>query len=306
MNTSLRQLFRKACSLFLCVVMILPLISTTNARAEEPDETGAALVLYVSAEGNDQTGDGTPEAPYASLGKTAQVANAAEEKTIDIRILSDLTSTACARFYNKDVSMTSEGGTFTVTRGVGFDTISDNARSWYNPAMIEIQTTTEGASLFVTNLVLDDAGIKAASSLTAQTDNGSGGNDTKAQSAIIESNAIYPTVITLGEGAVLKNFGGMSAVRVTAEASLVMQAGSLICDDDNHGEGGFGAVWAQSADVTMLPGSCICGICRSNGAISLDGTSNAWIDGEICHLNGKVQNAVRTSGVLWVQPRISV
>ena len=51
------------------------------------------------------------------------------------------------------------------------------------------------------------------------------------QDAIIASNATVPSTITLGEGAVLRNFGGMSAVRVTDQAKLVMEPGSVIEDD---------------------------------------------------------------------------
>ena len=56
------------------------------------------------------------------------------------------------------------------------------------------------------------------------------GNTKYAQDAIVSSNATIPCTITLGEGAVLQNFGGMSAVRVTDSAKLVMLSGSVIED----------------------------------------------------------------------------
>mgnify|MGYP006873670995 CR=1 FL=1 len=55
-------------------------------------------------------------------------------------------------------------------------------------------------------------------------------NTVYVQDAIIASNATQACTITLGEGAILRNFGGMSAVRVTNQAQLVMKNGSIIED----------------------------------------------------------------------------
>ena len=37
-----------------------------------------------------------------------------------VRVMSDLVSEKCARFYDKNVTITSDGGAFTVTRGENF------------------------------------------------------------------------------------------------------------------------------------------------------------------------------------------
>ena len=74
--------------------------------------------------------------------------------------MSNLTMTECARIYSKSLTITSnEGGHYTVTRGSSFQTQPDDARSWYNPAMIEVQTRDDKpAGLTLTNIILDDAG----------------------------------------------------------------------------------------------------------------------------------------------------
>ena len=124
--------------------------------------------------------------------------------------------------------------------------------------MIEVQTHTggEGAGLTLTNIIFDDA-RKHEGTVFAQASSGKSEGDESSkiyvQDAIIASNATVTTTITLGEGAVLQNFGGMSAVRVTDQAKLVMKSGSVIKDassitrskGDAGSVGPAGAVWLQ-------------------------------------------------------------
>ena len=74
------------------------------------------------------------------------VNEAAGGETFTVRVMSDLVSEKCARFYDKNVTITSDGGAFTVTRGENFETQQDVARGTYNPAMIEIQSGGENAA----------------------------------------------------------------------------------------------------------------------------------------------------------------
>ena len=211
--------------------------------------------VYVSSSGNDGTGDGSADKPFATLAKAVDAA----DDGATVYVMSDLTMTDCARFYSKSLTITSgEGGPYTVTRDNSFTTQSDHARSWYNPAMIEVQTHTggEGAGLTLTNIIFDDA-RKHEGTVFAQASSGKSEGDESnkiyVQDAIIASNATVPSTITLGEGAVLQNFGGMSAVRVTDQAKLVMKSGSVIKDassitrskGDAGSVGPAGAVWLQ-------------------------------------------------------------
>ena len=212
--------------------------------------------------------------------------------------MSDLTMIECARFYNKNLTITSYGDTRTVTRGDGFRTLSDTARSWYNPAMIEVQGNQEGAEcgLTLTNIILDDDG-KHEGTVFAQAISGKSEEDKDnlvyVQDAMIASNATVPCTITLGEGAILRNFGGMSAVRVTASAELVMESGSVIEDTKENFKrtkgketdevGPAGAVWLQGAIFEMEDGAVIRNI---NGrAVYVDG-GEATIGGTISNITG--------------------
>lgn len=137
--------------------------------------------VYVSSSGNDGTGDGSADKPFATLAKAVDAA----DDGATVYVMSDLTMTDCARFYSKSLTITSgEGGPYTVTRDNSFTTQSDHARSWYNPAMIEVQTHTggEGAGLTLTNIIFDDA-RKHEGTVFAQASSGKSEGD--------ESNKIY-------------------------------------------------------------------------------------------------------------------
>lgn len=147
---------------------------------------------------------------------------------------------------------------------------------------------------------------------------------------MIASNATVPCTITLGEGAVLRNFGGMSAVRATGAAKLVMESGSVIEDttfsdratakpNTKNGEvGPAGAVWLQGGSLEMENGAKIRNIngravYADGGEVTVGGTisnitgnANMWQgeDGTAIHLrgsakatlNGKISDC--TGGVL--------
>lgn len=196
--------------------------------------------------------------------------------------------------------------------------------------MVEVQTTGGvGAGLTLTNIIFDDAGKKEGTVFAqAVSDDGTGtvDNTEHVQDAIIASNATVTTTITLGDGAVLRNFGGMSAVRATGEAKLVMEPGSVIEDassitrskGDAGSVGPAGAVWLQGSDFEMENGAEIKNVngravYADGGSVSVGGTISGIIgnpamwqgkDGTAIHLrgsakatlNGKISDC--TEGVL--------
>ena len=219
--------------------------------------------------------------------------------------MTNLSMTQCARFYDKHLTITSSGEyAVTITRGDSFETQSDDARSWYNPAMIEVQTTSSSAGLTLTNIILDDGGKHMGTVFAQASSEEDGGDNTVyVQDAIIASNATVTSTITLGAGAVLRNFGGMSAVRVTNKARLVMASGSVIEDtieDFNRTKGTAtdevgpaGAVWLQGAIFEMEDGAVISNI---NGrAVYVDG-GEAAIGGKISNITGNNKMWQGTSG----------
>ena len=263
----------------------------------------------------------TQDTAVATLAKAVEIA----PDGATIYVMSNLTMTKCARFYSKSLTITSLGdATYTITRGDNFAQQQDNARSTYNPAMIEVQTNGDKpAGLTLTNIILDDAG-KHEGTVFAQavSDDGTGTSDTSqnavyVQDAIIASNATVPSTITLGDGAVLCNFGGMSAVRVTNRAQLVMKSGSVIEDassitrskGDAGSVGPAGAVWLQGGSLEMENGAKIRNIngravYADGGSVSVGGTISGitgnpamWQgkEGTAIHLRGENASAVLTS-----------
>ena len=121
----------------LSLVLVFSLLPMSALAAEEPQGAESSAVtevpveenaVYVSTNGSDKKdqGDGTQTKPYATLAKAVEQA----EDGATIYVMSDLTLTTCARFYNKSLTITSgEGGPYTVTRGGSFETIQDDARS---------------------------------------------------------------------------------------------------------------------------------------------------------------------------------
>ena len=313
---------RRILSTLMALVLVFGLLPGTALAAGD--------AVYVRSDGNDRTGDGSQSAPYATLAKAVDVA----KDGATIYVMSDLPMTKCARYYDKDLTITSldPNNPVTISRGTEFDPLSDPARSQYNPAMIEVQTHTggEGAGLTLTNIIFDDAGKKEGAVFAqAVSDDGTGTvhNTDYVQDAIIASNATVPSTITLGEGAVLRNFGGMSAVRVTDQAKLVMKSGSVIedepavittrgsdADKEDAAKGPAGAVWLQGGSFTMEAGTKIQNVngravYADGGEVTIGGTisgitgnANMWqatkkdgTSGTAIHLRGENASAVLTS-----------
>ena len=313
---------RRVIASLLTLVLCLTLLPAPAFAADIGEDTPepAATDIYVSSTGDDVNGDGSEAKPYATLAKAVDFAG----NGATIYVMSNLTMMECARYDNKNLTITSYGETRTVTRGDKFKTQNDTARSWYNPAMIEVQGNQEDAAcgLTLTNIILDDEG-KYEGTVFAQAISGKSEEDKDnlvyVQDAMIASNATVSCTITLGEGAVLRNFGGMSAVRVTDQAKLVMKSGSVIEDTlsgytrskgtDTRSVGPAGAVWLQGGSLEMENGATIRNIngravYADGGSVSVGGTISGitgnpamWQgkEGTAIHLRGENASAVLAS-----------
>lgn len=267
-------------------------------KAADPAAQNDAAEIYVSSTGNDEQNTGTKELPFATLAKAVDAA--ADGTTI--YVMSDLTMDQCARFYDKSLKITSgEGGPYTITRSADFKQQSDTARSWYNPAMIEVQSSSASSvGLTLSDIVLDDAGMHEGT-VFAQAVSGDGNEDNTAyvQDAIIASNATVPCTVTLGKDAVLRNFGGMSAVRATDQAKIVMESGSVIEDTltgytrtKGSGAGSVGpagAIWLQGGTLVMEEGSKI---------RNMDGRG-VYADGGKVEIGGAISSIAANKSAMW-------
>ncbi|MEE0509626.1 MAG: S-layer homology domain-containing protein [Peptococcaceae bacterium] len=257
---------KKCICLLIAVVFLAAVIPTVALAADDP------IPIYVSEEGNDTEGDGTQGNPYATLEKAAEEINKTKNQDYTIYIMSDLTMTVSARFWDNNVSIQSDlaelaesGKTaFTLSRAAtGFRAEQDPARGGYNPALIEIGGEGgKGGDLTLSNIILDD-GHHAAYSYTGSNQHASAANpyfvqvdasrsgnptgqpqpgSTTVSGTEVDNHEIVQdamiasydsnSTITLGAGTTLQNYGGMSAVRVTGSSKLVMEPESKICDED--------------------------------------------------------------------------
>lgn len=267
-------------------------------KAADPAAQNDAAEIYVSSTGNDEQNTGTKDLPFATLAKAVDAA--ADGTTI--YVMSDLTMDQCARFYDKSLKITSgEGGPYTITRSADFKQQSDTARSWYNPAMIEVQSSSASSvGLTLSDIVLDDAGMHEGT-VFAQAVSGDGNEDNTVyvQDAIIASNATVPCTVTLGKDAVLRNFGGMSAVRATDQAKIVMESGSVIEDtltgytrtkgSGADSVGPAGAIWLQGGTLVMEEGSKI---------RNMDGRG-VYADGGKVEIGGAISSIAANKSAMW-------
>ncbi len=267
-------------------------------KAANPAAQNDAAEIYVSSIGNDEQNTGTKDLPFATLAKAVDAA----ADGAAIYVMSDLTMDQCARFYDKSLKITSgEGGPFTITRSAEFKQQSDTARSGYNPAMIEVQSSSASSvGLTLSDVVLDDAGRHEGTVFAQAVSGGSNEDNTVyVQDAIIASNATVPCTVTLGKGAVLRNFGGMSAVRATDQAKIVMESGSVIEDtlagytrtkDSAAGSvGPAGAIWLQGGTLVMEEGSKI---------QNMDGRG-VYADGGKVEIGGAISNIAANKNAMW-------
>lgn len=318
----------------LCIAVLLCALLPVLAGATSPGDPSEAVdpnAVYVRADGDDATGDGSETTPYATLAKAVEMA--AEKNSATIYVMSNLTMSECARFWTGDITITSAPGAetpYTISRGEDMESVNDSvdpvqdmARGGYNPALIEVGNS---ASLTLENIILDDGHImaytykgnapyaSAGKPVFVQVDASRGGNKddddpdnddltpgstmvgtTDVSNFEIVQDAIIATysgdaTITLGNGAVLQNYGGMSAVRVSG-GTLVMESGSKICDSDTYTRikgatdsyGPAGAVWVQSGTVEMQEGSSIENM---NGRAIYEDSGEVTINGTISNIVG--------------------
>ena len=194
-----------------------------------------------------------------------------------------------------------EKAVLTIRRSADFKQQSDTARSWYNPAMIEVQSSSASSvGLTLSDIVLDDAGMHEGTAFAqAVSGDGNEGNTVYVQDAIIASNATVPCTVTLGKDAVLRNFGGMSAVRATDQAKIVMESGSVIEDTltghtrtKGSGAGSVGpagAIWLQGGTLVMEEGSKI---------RNMDGRG-VYADGGKVEIGGAISSIAANKSAMW-------
>lgn len=260
-------------------------------------------IYYVSNSGNDATGDGSELNPWATLGMTANIINySGQGGNFLVFVMSDLTSTACARYYDNSVTIMSLGNTpYRVSRGAGFAIQPEFVGSvsrWYNPAMLEIggDITPAGhkISLTLENIIFDDKFLHEGTVFNYRT---STNTNTYVQDAIVASYSPNATIV-LGKGTELWNYGGMTAVCAFDGATLIMESGSLITENSTAATRQLSATLTDYRAVSesavsiatnghfyMYKGAKITNIANAH-SVKLSGSYKCLIDGEISGMKG--------------------
>lgn len=225
-------------------------------------EENSLDVVYVSNQGSDTDGDGSEGHPLASL---AEAVSAVKDGGT-VYVMSDLSIAKMA--YVNGKSVTIDGGEHVVTRADEFEKSQDLNRGGFNGSMFEV---ANGATLRLESITLDDAMLHGGSEFVEEKtgqDVSDKNNEAKVQSGIITAFGDGHGHVILGEGTILKNYGGLCAVRVGGNrdadgnwsgSTLLMESGSMICDNSSSvaREGGFAAIWNQGGKVEMQEGSSI-------------------------------------------------
>ena len=261
-----------------------PAEQPTEEPAEQPTEQPVPellgeVTLYVSKDGNDESGDGSEQAPFQSLARAAKAANETPDRPVYILVMTDLEMKESARFIGQNISILAAGKAVTLKRAQDFKTAKDLKDKDYNPAMIELRAP-EGAerkagSLLLVNVILDDAGRHEGSLFELAQETGEeneGEEPASAEPAAAGQTAdegekkpelVQDAIIsvgdegslTLGRGAELRNFGGLSAVRLGENSQLTMEADSAIRDTENVANERPALLTAESSVVELLEGA---------------------------------------------------
>ena len=261
-------------------------------------EGEASDTYYVGGAGANNSNNGTTaEFPLETI--QAAVAKVTSETPATIVLQDDLVLSNYIFIGSKNITIDGQG--HIVTRSDDFSTTNDLGRGGYNPAMIEV---ANNSTLTLTNITLDDAySTKGNEFLEQKTGENKGDNSQKVQDAIIAAYSGGGTII-LDDGTTLKNFGGMSAIRVGGQynsnpnlpvtSQVIMKSGSQIIDDLNSGDrkGGVAAIWSQGGNVVMEAGASI---------TDIDGRAIYLEDGGNATVNGSIQN-ITANGVMTSNP----
>ncbi|MDV0445869.1 hypothetical protein MmiAt1_14690 [Methanimicrococcus sp. At1] len=195
------------------------------------------LCLPVSAAAELRVGPGQN---YETLEDAVQGAASGDT----IIVTENLTMTKRAYISDKHLIIQGADPTITITRGAGFSPVQDNARSTFNPGMLEVAVSDPGnleetSSVTLKNIIFDDAGNPDSGIMTIMIPGGSNQYPNDWKNRIYDSIlSAYDTktTIVLGEGAQLKNPGGYSAIHITNGANCIVEENSVIQSGSNFNQ----------------------------------------------------------------------
>ena len=191
-----------------------PVSNGSVSAADGSAKIGAPLKnaeLFISARGSDESGDGSFEAPFASI---SAALNAARGMGVDadLCLLSNLSINEMIQIVGINVYLTSNEGAFTVTRGDAFNPGEGGLTSMFAVGSPDPGNGT-GGQLILEHVILDEKGVKTEPLQDAMITVYNGGK------------------LIIGEEAMLLNYGGQCAVHGCMGSEITIAPTAWILDN---------------------------------------------------------------------------
>ena len=192
--------------------------------------------LFISADGSDENGNGSYEAPFASL-EAALAAADALGVDAELSLLSDLSISGTIQISGRNVYLTGNDRVFTITRDEGFNaTEGDNALFAVGSPDAE---NNSGGQLILEHVILDEKGMKTNPVQDAMIEVYSGGR------------------LILGEEAILFNYGGECAIHAREGSEVSLCPTAWILDTMAFEEDGTVAIREDECSSVIRQAGCL-------------------------------------------------
>ena len=218
--------------------------SLSSADGTQKQSTKSRVMeLFISAEGSDETGNGTHEAPFATLNAALAFAGDSDVEII-LSLMTDLALRETVPVVGNVVTVTGDDGGKKITRAEDFNAHFDPEEE-HSTALFEVGTSdpesNPGGSLLIEGIIIDEDFMR--------TD--------PVQDAMIQ---VYDRgKLILGDDVYLLNYGGDSAVHGWPGSEVVVSDAAMILDQTSVEENGTvavqhdeGCTYSQGAAAIVL------------------------------------------------------
>ena len=253
---------------------------------KELEVTIAYESVYVSSSGNNETGNGSLESPYATL----QPAYSKVKSGGNILLLSDIiaTSTTNMNIENKNVTLRSDGeNIYTIIKDPNFTT-----------QVLEINNSN---TITTTNIIFDGNQVNSTRSLVAVTNSVLNLNsNTKIRNNFIVNNEEGGGILVYGSHSIL-NISGAEITNNKANQGGGIKAGETAVVNFNEGiisenqalSGVGGGIFLWQSNLNMNGGTIENNQAKQGGGIGVSASST---NSSITINNGIIRNNTATSG----------
>lgn len=210
---------------------------------QKQSKKSSVMELFISARGSDETGDGTHEAPFATLNAALAFAGDSDVEII-LSLMTDLALRETVPVVGNVVTVTGDDGGKKITRAEDFNAHFDPEEE-HSTALFEVGTSdpesNPGGSLLIEGIIIDEDFMR--------TD--------PVQDAMIQ---VYDRgKLILGDDVYLLNYGGDSAVHGWPGSEVVVSDSAMILDQTTVEKNGTvavqhdeGCTYSQGATAIVL------------------------------------------------------